>query len=238
MLRVLIADDQPLMRSALRSCLTREPDIEVVAEAANGRQAVDLVYQHSPDVALLDVRMPLVDGVEATRHIVHGTHASATRVIVVTSFDLDEYIFAALRAGASGFLFKDVTPEELVHAVRVVARGDALLTPAVTRRVLERFAPFLPVGPGRRWTGAHPARASGAAAGCQRRDQCPDRRRPARGRKQRQDPRRSPAGQAACPRPGPPGHLRLRERVSCRRPALRPRSQGGAVGRLAPAYPE
>lgn len=146
-LRVLIADDQPLMRGALRACLTREPDIEVVAEAANGRQAVDLAHQLRPNVALLDVRMPVLDGVEATRRIVHGTQAPATRVIMVTSFDLDEYVFAALRAGASGFLLKDVTPEGLVHAVRVVAAGDALLTPAVTRRVLERFARFLPSTP-------------------------------------------------------------------------------------------
>jgi DNA-binding NarL/FixJ family response regulator len=144
-LRVLIADDQPLMRSALRSCLAHEPDIEVVAEAANGRQAVDLAREHHPDVAIIDVRMPVMDGVEATRLIVGGGQPSPPRVVVVTTFDLDEYIVNALRAGASGFLLKDATPEELVHAVRVVASGDALLAPAVTQRLLERFARYLPV---------------------------------------------------------------------------------------------
>jgi len=143
-LRVLIADDQPLMRSALRSCLAHEPDIEVVAEAANGRQAVDLALVHHPDVAILDIRMPVMDGVEATRLMVRDGQPSPPRVVVVTTFDLDEYIVNALRAGASGFLLKDATPEELVQAVRVVAAGDALLAPAVTKRLLERFARFLP----------------------------------------------------------------------------------------------
>ena len=142
--RVLIADDQPLMRSALRGCLAGEPDIEVVAEAANGRQAIDLVRDLRPDVALLDLRMPVLDGVEATRRIVGSQRASPTRVIAITTFELDDYVVSALRAGASGFLLKDATPEELVQAVRVVAAGDALLSPAVTRRLLERFARFLP----------------------------------------------------------------------------------------------
>ena len=142
--RVLIADDQPLMRSALRGCLAGEPDIEVVAEAANGRQAIDLVRDLRPDVALLDLRMPVVDGIEATRQIVGSQQASPTRVIAITTFELDDYVVSALRAGASGFLLKDATPEELVQAVRVVAAGDALLSPAVTRRLLERFARFLP----------------------------------------------------------------------------------------------
>jgi DNA-binding NarL/FixJ family response regulator len=142
--RVLIADDQPLMRSALRGCLAGEPDIEVVAEAANGQQAIDLVRDLRPDVALLDLRMPVVDGIEATRQIVGSQQASPTRVIAITTFELDDYVVSALRAGASGFLLKDATPEELVQAVRVVAAGDALLSPAVTRRLLERFARFLP----------------------------------------------------------------------------------------------
>jgi DNA-binding NarL/FixJ family response regulator len=143
-LRVLIADDQPLMRSALRGCLAGEPDIDVVAEAANGQQAIDLVRDLQPDVALLDLRMPVLDGVEATRRIVGSQQASPTRVIAITTFELDDYVVSALRAGASGFLLKDATPEELVQAVRVVAAGDALLSPAVTRRLLERFARFLP----------------------------------------------------------------------------------------------
>jgi DNA-binding NarL/FixJ family response regulator len=143
-IRVLIADDQPLMRSALRDCLAGEADIEVVAEVANGQQAVELTHRLAPDVALLDVRMPVMDGVEATRLIVDGERPTLTRVVVVTTFDLDEYIVSALRAGASGFLLKDATPEELVHAVRVVASGEALLSPAVTRRLLDRFGPYLP----------------------------------------------------------------------------------------------
>jgi DNA-binding NarL/FixJ family response regulator len=142
--RVLIADDQPLMRSALRGSLAAEPDIDVVADAANGQQAIDLVRQLRPDVALLDLRMPVVDGVEATREIVGGQRASATRVIAITTFELDDYVVSALRAGASGFLLKDATPEELAQAVRVVAAGEALLSPAVTQRLLARFARFLP----------------------------------------------------------------------------------------------
>lgn len=142
--RVLIADDQPLMRSALRGCLAGEPDIDVVAEAANGQQAIDLVRDLQPDVALLDLRMPVMDGVEATRRIVGRQQASPTKVIAITTFELDDYVVSALRAGASGFLLKDATPEELVQAVRVVAAGDALLSPAVTKRLLERFARFLP----------------------------------------------------------------------------------------------
>jgi len=146
-LRLLIADDQPLMRRALADCLRVEPDIEVVAEAGNGQQAVDLATRLRPDVAILDIRMPVLDGVEATRRIVHATPPLPTRVIVVTTFDLDEYIVTALRAGASGFLLKDATPEELVRAVRVVAGGDALLAPAVTKRLLERYSRYLPVAP-------------------------------------------------------------------------------------------
>ena len=115
-LRVLIADDQPLMRRALADCLRVEPDIEVVAEAGNGQQAVDLATRLRPDVAILDIRMPVLDGVEATRRIVHATPPLPTRVVVVTTFDLDEYIVTALRAGASGFPLKDATPEELVRA--------------------------------------------------------------------------------------------------------------------------
>ena len=146
-IRVLVADDQPLMRSALCRCLMSEDDIQVVAEAADGATAVNLVRSLTPDIALLDIRMPILDGVEATRRIVHGASFPGTRVIVVTTFDLDEYIVDALRAGASGFLLKDATPEELIQAVRVVAAGDALLGPGITRRLLDRFLQFLPATP-------------------------------------------------------------------------------------------
>ena len=159
-LRVLIADDQPLMRSALRSCLAHEPDIEVVAEAANGRQAVDLALVHHPDVAIPDIRMPVMDGVEATRLIVRDGQPSPPRVVVVTTFDLDEYIVNALRAGASGFLLKDATPEELVHAVRVVAAGDALLAPAVTKRCSSASRGSSPCLPHGRHAGPDPRELS------------------------------------------------------------------------------
>ncbi|GAA4733520.1 response regulator transcription factor [Pedococcus ginsenosidimutans] len=143
-LRVIIAEDQLLMRSALRDCLAREADIDVVGEAANGQEALELAERLSPDVALLDIRMPVMDGVEATRRIVGPGEPSPTRVVVMTTFELDEYIVAALRAGASGFLLKDTTPEELVRAIRLVAAGDALLGPSITRRLLDRFGRFLP----------------------------------------------------------------------------------------------
>lgn len=144
MIRVLIADDQSLMRTALRSCLDGEPDIEVVGEAADGLQAVELAETLRPDVVLMDIRMPHLDGVEATRRLAGRLAPSPTKVLVVTTFSLDEYVFEALRAGASGFLLKDATAEEVVHAVRVIAAGDALLAPAVTRQLLDRYARTLP----------------------------------------------------------------------------------------------
>jgi DNA-binding NarL/FixJ family response regulator len=145
--RVVLADDQALVLGGFRMILEAEPDIEVVGEAADGGEAARLVERLRPDVALMDVRMPDVDGIEATRRIVAS--GSATRVVVVTTFDVDEYVFAALRAGASGFLLKDVRPAELSDAIRVVARGDALLAPGVTRRLLDRFAGVLPDGDAR-----------------------------------------------------------------------------------------
>ena len=142
MIRVLLADDQALVRSGLQMILAAQPDIEVVAEAENGRQAIDLTNRLVPDVVLMDVRMPVLDGLEATRRLVElGT---AARILILTTFDLDEYVYAAIRAGASGFLLKDVRPAQLVEAIHVVADGDALLAPAVTKRLLERFAATLP----------------------------------------------------------------------------------------------
>jgi DNA-binding NarL/FixJ family response regulator len=145
---VLIADDQPLMRSALRMSLAPEPDLDVVGEAADGLQAVELARSLRPDVVVMDIRMPRLDGVAATRQLTEAHDGKPIHVLVITTFDLDEYIVEALRAGASGFLLKDVTPQELVHAVRVIAAGEALLSPAVTRQLLDRYARRLPpIGP-------------------------------------------------------------------------------------------
>jgi DNA-binding NarL/FixJ family response regulator len=138
-LRVVIADDQALMRTGFRMILTAD-GIDVVADAANGAAAVDAVRRTRPDVVLMDVRMPEMDGLEATRRILSGTDPQAPRVIILTTFDLDRYVYAALSAGASGFLLKDVSPEHLVAAVRLVRSGDALLAPAITRRLIERYA--------------------------------------------------------------------------------------------------
>jgi DNA-binding NarL/FixJ family response regulator len=142
--RVVIADDQALVRGGFRMILDAKEDMEVVGEAGDGAEAVALTERERPDVVLMDVRMPDMDGIEATRRIVSS--GSPARVVVLTTFDADEYVFAALRAGASGFMLKDVRPPELVEAIRIVARGDALLAPSVTRRLLDRFAGALPDG--------------------------------------------------------------------------------------------
>jgi len=140
-LRVLIADDQALERAGFRMILEAQPDIEVVGEAADGEAAIRLARRLRPDVILMDVRMPGMDGLEATRRLLSAAEPPAPpRVIILTTFDLDEYVYAALQAGAGGFLLKDVTPEQLVAAVRTVTVGDALLAPAITRRLVERFA--------------------------------------------------------------------------------------------------
>lgn len=142
MVRALIADDQALVRGGFRAILATSPEIEVIGEAASGREAVNGVATLQPDVALVDVRMPDLDGIEAARRIVAS--GSACRVLMVTTFDLDEYVYDALRAGASGFLLKDVTAERLFDAVRVVANGEALLAPGVTRRLIRDFAAMRP----------------------------------------------------------------------------------------------
>ena len=144
-LRVAIADDQALVRGGFRKILEAEDDIEVVAEAENGLIAVDAGQRFDPDVMLMDIRMPELGGIEATRRLL--AERDAPRVIVVTTFDLDEYVYDALRAGASGFLLKDVAPEELVEVVRIVARGEAILSPSVTRRTIEEFVRSSPQAP-------------------------------------------------------------------------------------------
>lgn len=145
MIRVLIADDQPLVRAGLRPLLDKASDIEVVAEAMDGAEAVRLAHAEQPDVVLMDIRMPTMDGVEATRRIV--AELPSVKVIVLTTFELEEYVFESLRAGASGFLGKDVQPDHLREAVRVVAAGEALLTPSVTRKLIGHFVAQTPVAP-------------------------------------------------------------------------------------------
>ncbi|SDD70923.1 response regulator [Actinokineospora iranica] len=143
-LTVVIADDQPLMRTGFRLILEAEPDIEVVAEAGDGEEAVALARQHRPDIVLMDVRMPKMDGIAATRALAGPGVVDAVPVLILTTFDLDEYVFGALRAGASGFLLKDVPCERLIDGVRIVAAGDALLAPAVTRRLIREFTRHSP----------------------------------------------------------------------------------------------
>jgi DNA-binding NarL/FixJ family response regulator len=142
--RVVLADDQALLRKGFRMILEAEDGIEIVGEAADGSDAVRLVELYRPDVVLMDVRMPVLDGIEATRAITTSAAGSETRVLILTTFDLDEYAFSALRAGASGFLLKDVPPTELVGAIRTVASGDAVVSPRVTRRLLEEYSDKLP----------------------------------------------------------------------------------------------
>ncbi len=146
MILVAIADDQALVRSGFRMILDARPDVEVVGEAADGEQAVELVRELAPDVILLDIRMPNVDGIEATRRIVAA--GEATRILILTTFDLDDYVHDAVRAGASGFLLKDARPTELVDAIRLVASGNALLAPTALQRLLERFQSTEPHGDG------------------------------------------------------------------------------------------
>ena len=139
-LRVLLVDDQALIRAGFRMILEAQPDMEVVGEAADGQTAITIARRVRPDVVLMDIRMAGLDGLEATRNLLDGASAAPPRIIILTTFDLDDYVYAAMHAGASGFLLKDVTPEHLVGAVRTVAVGDALLAPSITRRLVERFA--------------------------------------------------------------------------------------------------
>ncbi|MGW3470909.1 response regulator [Saccharopolyspora sp. NPDC000995] len=139
MIRVLLVDDQPLIRSGFRALLDIEDDIEVVAEAADGNEGLALAREHLPDIALIDIQMPVVDGIEATRRIAADPALAGVHVVILTNYGLDEHVFTALRAGAAGFLVKDIQPEDFLHAVRVAARGDALLAPSITRRLIDRY---------------------------------------------------------------------------------------------------
>jgi DNA-binding NarL/FixJ family response regulator len=140
MIRVVLADDQALVRAGFRALLDAQPDFTVVGEASDGAHAVRLAAQERPDVVLMDIRMPGTDGLEATRRIVADPHCADTRILILTTFDLDEYVFEALRAGASGFLVKDTEPVDLLRGVRAIAAGEGLLSPGVTRRLIEEFA--------------------------------------------------------------------------------------------------
>ena len=140
MIRVAVADDQALVRGTICLLIDTAPDLEVIGEAATGAEAVEIATKEQPDVLLMDIRMPVMDGIEATRQITGSDLSAGVRVLVLTTFDLDEYVYAALRAGASGFLLKDTPPADLLAAIRIVAAGDALLAPAVTRRLIAEFA--------------------------------------------------------------------------------------------------
>ena len=153
MIRVLLAEDQAIVRAGFRALLNAEPDLEVAGEAANGREAVDLSRQLKPDLVVMDIRMPELDGLEATEQITSDPALSSTRILVLTTFELDEYVFGALRAGASGFLLKGGEPADLLSAIRLVAAGEALLAPSVTKRLIEAYmaqpgpaAPMVPSG--------------------------------------------------------------------------------------------
>lgn len=139
MIRVLLVDDQPLIRSGFRALLDLEDDIEVVAEAADGQEGWALVKEQLPDVALIDIQMPVMDGIEATRRIAADPALACVHVVMLTNYGMDEHVFDALRAGAAGFLVKDIVPEDFLHAVRVAARGDALLAPAITRKLIDQY---------------------------------------------------------------------------------------------------
>ncbi len=139
MIRVLLVDDQPLVRSGFRALIELEDDIEVVAEAADGREALALAREHLPDIALVDIQMPVLDGIETTRRIAADPSLTGLHVVILTNYGMDEYVLEALRAGAAGFLVKDIQPEDFLHSIRVAARGDALLAPSITRRLIDRY---------------------------------------------------------------------------------------------------
>jgi len=139
MIRIMLLDDQPLLRSGFRALLGAEDDIEVVAEGANGKEGLALARKHLPDLALVDIQMPIMDGIETTKQIAADPDLAGVRVVILTNYGLDEYVFHALRAGAAGFLLKDIEPDDFLHSVRVAARGDALLAPSITQMLISRY---------------------------------------------------------------------------------------------------
>ncbi len=210
---VVVADDQALVRGGFSVLLRSAPDIDVVGEAGDGAEAVEVALRERPDVVLMDIRMPVFDGIEATRRIISDPRTAATKILIVTTFDLDEYVYDGLRAGASGFLLKDTRPDTLLDAVRVVAAGEALLAPQITRRLIEEFttrpAPTAPADIAR---GPHRAGARSAGARRPRALERRDRRDPLHEPGDEQDARVPSADEARRPRQGPARHARLRGR--------------------------
>jgi DNA-binding NarL/FixJ family response regulator len=223
-IRVLLADDQTLVRAGFRVLLEKTDDIEVVDESASGAEAVEMVRRHRPDVVLMDIRMPELDGIEATRRILADERTSGTQIIVLTTFELDEYVFEALRAGASGFLLKDIEPDDLRDAIRIAARGEALLSPSVTRRLIDEFVRKSPSprDPDR-FAGADGKGAGGRDPGrrgaLERGDRCPPVHEPGDG----QDACEPGDGQARGARPRAARRDRVRNRAR-RLIAIPPRS--------------
>ena len=210
-IRVILADDQPLVRAGLRMLIEQTPDIDVAGEAGTGAEAVQLARDTGPDVVVMDIRMPGMDGIEATQLITAGD--TPARVLVLTTFDDDDYVYGALRAGASGFLVKDMALEDILAAIRVVAAGDAMIAPGVTRRLIAEFASQPRPGRKPRETDRdHRPRARGAQAGGPGHVQRRDRRRPVHHRRHRQDARGPAAGQAGRQGPGTARHHRVRGR--------------------------